>query len=267
MKQKIAIGIIALAVLSLFGFVLFRLIPKINSVNKKEFVGTGHPGWPPITWQNNDELIGAGPDLMKKISRDLGFVLVSRTMGPFDQTLKKMESGEADVYFGLYKTSDREPYMEFSEAYAVDPVAIFVKKGKEFSYERWNDLADKKGIGLVDVKYGESFSEFSNNLDILRSETPEQSFDVLNHGEADYFIYSLYAGQRVLSELGLDAEIVSLPNFLTSENLFIGISKKSPLVQYLPQINEEIRIYKNDGTIDGLIAKYRQQVIDHVRER
>jgi hypothetical protein len=64
MKQKIAIGIIALAVLSLFGFVLFRLIPKINSVNKKEFVGTGHPGWPPITWQNNDELIGAGPDLM-----------------------------------------------------------------------------------------------------------------------------------------------------------------------------------------------------------
>ena len=54
----------------------------------------------------------------------------------------------------------------------------------------------------------------------------------------------------------LSGQYESLPNYVSSENFYITISKKSQLNTYLTKINQILQKYKDDGTIENIIKKY-----------
>jgi polar amino acid transport system substrate-binding protein len=82
---------------------------------------------------------------------------------------------------------------------------------------------------------------------------------MVGSGKADYFIYSLYAGENQLKQNGQQSKFESLPKFVDEESFYITISKKSPFVKYLADINKGIEKYKADGTINKLIDQYKNQ--------
>jgi polar amino acid transport system substrate-binding protein len=223
-----------------------------------EAVASGHPEWPPIMYQNGDIIDGVGPVMVKKIFTDLGLEVSFPYSGAWDQVQAKARTGDVDVLVAAYKTSAREEYMEYSEPYTTDPIVLFVAKGKTFPFEKWDDLKGKKGVATVGDSYGQEFDNYSaSNLDLARATTTADAFGMVAHGTADYFIYSLYAGNVELKKEGAAAGFEALPKNVTEENFYITISKKSSFVKYMPQINALIEKYRADGTIDRILKEYK----------
>jgi len=253
-RRNVFLLIISILVVLLIGVTLVTFL----NTKKSDFVASGHPQWAPIMYQKNDSIVGAGPELVRKISEDLGFSISSKHEGSWDVVQDKMRTGDIDVIVAAYKTVERETYMDYSIPYTVDPVSLFVAKGQEFVSENWDELIEKKGVVTVGDSYGEKFDNFiKEKLNVREVVTPDEAFELLKNREADYFVYALYSGENYITTNNMTDEIVALPTQVSAENFYITISKKSVLNSYLPQINLLIKKYTMDGTIEKLIAKHR----------
>jgi ABC-type amino acid transport substrate-binding protein len=73
---------------------------------------------------------------------------------------------------------------------------------------------------------------------MTRVATPEEAFALVKDGKADYFIYSLYAGRKVINQDTLTGLVES--NVVSSQPFYIGISKKSPYAKYMKEINASL---------------------------
>jgi ABC-type amino acid transport substrate-binding protein len=89
--------------------------------------------------------------------------------------------------------------------------------------------------------------------------TSAEAFELVASGQADYLLYSLYAGDDYLKQTGGLAKFESLPTFVDEEKFYITISKRSRFVSYLPLINKRIAQYLADGTVAALIEQYKNK--------
>jgi polar amino acid transport system substrate-binding protein len=218
------------------------------------YIASGHPEWPPIMWKSGDQIIGVGPELLQLIANDLGIKIVSSYTGLWDEVQAKAKSGTVDLLVAAYKTQEREAYMDYSIPYTVDPIALFVKKGKALKYSQWSDLAGKRGVATVGDSYGQKFDDYiKSKLSVQRVKTATEAFDLVGKGKADYFIYALYSGEKAIIAGKMQGKFAPLEKYVAEENFYITISKKSQLAPQLPEINKLIEKYKNDGTIEKLI--------------
>ena len=228
---------------------------------KKEntsFVGSGHPAWAPIMYQDGNSIVGVGPDIVKKIFDELGLNISIEYTGTWDVVQEKARSGEVDLLVAAYKTAERETYMDYSVPYTVDPVSIFVKNGHSFPFNYWDELIGKRGVVTKGDSYGQAFDLFiKSKLTVTEVTTPDEAFNLLTNGDADYFVYAYYSGENYLAKNNLKEEIEVLPNNVSSENFYFTISKKSALVKYLPEINKILERYIADGTIKKAFEKYK----------
>jgi polar amino acid transport system substrate-binding protein len=221
---------------------------------------SGHPEWPPIMFQSGAVIDGAGAALVKKIFDDLQLRTAFPFSGTWDEVQAKARSGEVDVLVAAYKTTERLTYMLYSDPYTTDPIALYVPKGKAFPFDNLNMLIGKKGVAMVGDSYGQQFDDFAAaNLQLTRVTQASQGFDLIASGQADYFLYALYAGDDLLKKNGQASKFESLPRFVAEENFYITISQKSPFVIYLDDINKALAKYKADGTIAALIADYKNR--------
>ena len=234
--------------------------PTTPSTNKTTLIASGHPEWPPIMYRSGALIDGAGPALVKKIFDDLGVTVEFPQTGTWDEVQAKARTGEVDLLVAAYKTTEREGYMVYSVPYTTDPVSIFVARGKAFPFDSWEVLVSKKGIAMVGDSYGQAFDDFAAaRLQLRRVATSTEAFNLVSSGQADYLLYSLYAGDDYLKKTGAASQFESLPKVVNEENFYITISKKSPYVTYLPLLNQQLAKYKADGTIAALIAQYKNK--------
>lgn len=258
MKKTLKISSLLLIIASLT--LIFSACQKNEGDSDKTYIASGHPAWTPIMYKDGESVAGAGVEITTKVFDELGIKINSRYVGDWDLVQDKARTGDIDVIVAAYKTAERETYMDYSAPYTIDPVSIFVKKGEAFTFETWSDLINKQGVVTKGDSYGQDFDNFiKDSLSVTIVDTPNEAFDMLMNNQADYVVYALYSGEALIQNESLEDQIEILPSYVASENFYMTISKKSNLVQYLPQINELLGKYKADGTIDQIIQKYRQQ--------
>jgi len=244
----------------IFALVAGCLLLTGISQASETLIASGHPQYAPIMWKENNTIIGAGPELVRLLFKDLKVQVKSPYRGEWSKVQEEAAAGKIDVVVGLYMTEARKASFEFSNPFAKDPVVVFVAKGKAFPYSKWDDLIGKKGTTTVGDSFGQAFDRFlSEKLTVTRSEKVDQNFAKLLNGRADYFIYAMYSGIFEADRLGITDKVELLPKEVCVENFYIGISKKSPYVKYLPQINKKLDELIDNGTVDRLIEKYGAQ--------
>jgi polar amino acid transport system substrate-binding protein len=112
---------------------------------------------------------------------------------------------------------------------------------------------------MVGDSYGQEFDNFIEaKLSTERVDSADEAFRKVQNGEADYFVYALYSGEKAIMEKNMSNAIKIIPKYVANENFYITVSKKSDLSRLMPQINEMIEKYKNDGTVDALIEKNKE---------
>jgi polar amino acid transport system substrate-binding protein len=255
MNKKILIALVIILV-----FICVAYVFSTNNKQAKGLVASGHPAWSPIMYQDNNQIVGAGPEIVKKIFSELGIIVDSRYEGTWDVVQEKARSGVVDVLVAAYKTAERESYMVYSNPYTFDPIVLVVKKGNAFVYDKWEDLISKKGVVTIGDSYGQDFDNFvKEKLTPVKVATPGEAIGLLNKGEADYFVYALYSAQNFISENQLSEQVEIMPKNISSENFYLTISKKSPYVNLMPKVNDLLKKYTEDGTISRIIEQYNKK--------
>ena len=222
----------------------------VVSEQKPVVIISGHTHWSPaMSSDGKGNIVGFGPDATEMVLKEIGYNARSLDVGPWNVVQEKARTGEIDAIVALYKTKEREEYLDYSIPYMTDPIVLFFASGKNFTYNSKEDLIGKRGIATVGDSYGQEIDDFivEANLNMSRVATPQEAFHLLGEGKADYFIYSAYSGRSIIKESNLSGFEES--GVVSEELFYIGISKKSPLAKEMPRINASLEKMIKEGKI------------------
>lgn len=251
--------LLKLSLIVFSGVLLSVFMSRCASSNKNVPSGiisaSGHPEYPPIMWKDGNKIVGAAPDLCKKIFSELKVPFESNYRGSWDKVVEDAKEGRIDLVVAIYKNDERLQYFEFTEPITQDPVMAYVRKGKSFLLRKWEDLSGKKGIAPTGESFGEDFDNFiKQRLNVSRLPIND-AVKKLNDGDYDYMIAGKYPADIAARLTNCEDKIESLPFVLTFQSFYMAFSKKSKFVSLIPSINSKIRKSEVNNVMDQLIYK------------
>lgn len=182
-------------------------------------------------------------------------VKFSATLFPWKRTLSYLKTGEADLTFPLVQNEERSTYIAFTDVVMSEKSRVWFLAQREGGPIHWETVEDLKpfSIGVVSgYTHGEIFMQAikEGTLKTERCLSYEQGIKKLLHGRMDMLlgnesvIYSL-----IKAHPEWQGKLQFTPKFSCQHAYRIGISKKSPLVGLIPEINRVILKMKTDGAI------------------
>ncbi len=218
---------------------------------------SGHPDYPPVTWEENGAIVGAAAELAKQVFTELKVPFEIRATGPWKRVQENARSGQIDVITSAYINAERLEYMDYTVPFMKDPNVVFVWKGKAFPFTTWDDLIGKVGTANRGESYEEKFDTFAaEKLKIERVTQTVQNLQKLEAGRVDYFLSGLYPGLAVAAIEGYDDKIEALPTPVVTADFYMTFSKKSKYTYLIPQVNKIIERCKAKGLIDKWLKDY-----------
>lgn len=219
------------------------------------FVGTTFP----LILEKNfkGEIGGLGYDIAKKIALKLGHD-IKVEIYPFKRALKMVEQGEADVFIGPYKSTEREKFMRFNKyAFYQDPMVFYVKVDSDFQWN--NDLSSLKGkrIGLTrGWSYGTRFDQYKPNLDIETASTVKANFQKLLAGRIDLLISHPRSALQFIDTLRITDDVKMIIPPISINKGYYGFSKNKKMDNFLIQFDLEFNKMIDSGEIHQLSRQY-----------
>ena len=238
---------------------LFLWPVSIYADSCRSLVITGHPTYWPVAWETKGKIVGAAPEMVTAIAKDMGVKkVISKSFGSWAKAQEAAKTGDADIIFGIYKNDERLGYLNYVEhPFMRDPVVIAVKKGKAFPFEKWDDLKGKKGVTNEGESYGNEFDAFmGKNLNVVRAKGIGKAFKELLDEKADYMIVGLYPGRNEMKKLRIGSKVEFLQKELSSFDMYIAFSKKSKCYDMLKdKFAVKVKEYTEQGKVKQLLDK------------
>lgn len=229
-------------------------------------VVSGNPEYPPLLWQSSQapgQLVGAIPELLQEIAAPLGFRVEIRNIGSWARVQRQAAQGEIDLLAGAFQTPERQGYLDYVSPPMISlETSVWVPRHREFNYQGWPSLRDKKGCTLINNSFGALFDQYAMEyLDIDGVRSIEQSFLMARAGRVDYVLYERLQGQVKLARLELDDEFVTLGPVVSREGLFFAFPKRSPCNNSALREAFASRLAKlvEDGRVLELVSEYGQK--------
>ncbi|KXI30376.1 substrate-binding periplasmic protein [Paraglaciecola hydrolytica] len=195
---------------------------------------------------------GFAYDILQKIAQKQQIPYTVLPDLPWQRALKYAEDGQVDMIVSIYQSAERERYLEFSEPLFTNEVKIYVRKGREFNFNAFEDLKGKKGLFPAAGSYGDEFDTYAQNLDLEGKTTIADLFMYLSKGTADYAIQNENRASYYLTESGLDTKIVALANPLLNVSARLGYSRKSRCGGLLQKFKAEFQHMHATGELATL---------------
>jgi len=220
----------------------------------------GTTGWFPITYKNQEtqKAEGIANDLIVIIGERLGLPVDIDMNLPWKRILSNLTTGRLDLISAIYWTNEREKLYLYTIDYYTNEARVFVPKGKEFSFNRLEDLIGLTGGIPHGGSFGEHFDTFAkeHSLKFERSQAKQQLVKQLLMERTDYFIQDYVDATMYLKQNDLDDKVVALPHPVSTTTVHFAVSRQSPCLQLVPQINAIIDNAKQDGTLQTIIDNY-----------
>lgn len=222
------------------------------------FIVSGSPERPPFYWRQGEECLGAGRELVERALASVGMKATFQCDSPWERSLFDAKQGKVDALVGCIPSMERSRYLAFVEPLLTrTEIAVWVWKERSFPYYGWSDLIGKRGVAVRGDGSGEAFGAYAKsklNLDYVS--TPLEGLKKLEFGRAQFFLFSKYGGRLHLEKKGLDERIVSLEPAVAIENVYLAISKRSRLAEYLPHLETALYKLRAEGEFERLLKKY-----------
>jgi len=224
----------------------------------------GHPFYPPVSWVDDEKLIGLAPAVTQQLFAELGYTIQLRSGYNWKRCLLEVEQGNADIVVAAYRIPSRDQFLWFtSQPVIADPVALFINQNHRFPFKRLQDLRGKVAGLLLGDSFGEKFDYFlRHNNRIEYVSRNQQNFEKLARNRIDFMPIGLLSGELQSRKLGFHKQIVPLDYRVSTEFYFLAIGQKSGLKQHLPRLNQRLQEMHNDGTIQRFTEKYSLIYLD-----
>lgn len=213
--------------------------------------------WAPFSFHEDGNYDGIDLDVAREIGKRLGYEITVRPC-TFKRCLKEMELGLLDMQSGIARNPEREVYMAYAETpYHAVSVAFHVRRGEAGRLSRYEDLYSLRVGAVVASHYFERFNKDSSlekfevtseqmllpmlaagRIDTYVGTNPNAAYDILKRGYKDRIEEAAYSpGEEV--------------------PIYFAISRKSPNIDLLAEVNQAIQDIHGDGTMEQILDKYR----------
>ncbi|WP_432458924.1 substrate-binding periplasmic protein [Agarivorans sp. QJM3NY_25] len=218
----------------------------------------GHHDYPPWNWTSGSEIKGACAEVTKTLFANLGVDVDLTYVGPWKRCQSYIETGRVDINICSFINETRKSYSTFiATPMGFNEQAVFVNKSASFAFQNWQDLAGKKAGMVLGVSIGQRFDRYlKDNTNIERVTTYRQNFHKLFHQRVDFIPVGRFSGLAMLQAFGIKDDIVDLPTSIFTGNLYISMSKKSPYLYLLPEIEKQMQSDDYPVWVKSLLIKY-----------
>ncbi len=243
---------ILLLCLSLWPIAAFSQSPSIT------LKACGHHDYEPWNWQSDNQIKGVCAAVIKTLFAKLAVEVDLTYIGPWKRCQSYIKSGQADINICSFMNEERKTYSEFIDTpMGFNENAVFVKKGREFAFNSWDDLIGKKVGMVLGVSVGEKFDDFlEKNTSIEKVASYKQNFSKLLLERIDFIPIGRFAGLAMLQHLAMQEEIVALPKPIVTGKLYISMSKKSPYLHLLPKVEALMQQDSYNQWVETLLSQY-----------
>lgn len=222
-------------------------------------VHLGDSPWPPYTLGEVGQPAtgGIAVELARKVYGALG-IETRIELFPWKRVLKMAEFGKIDGPTLLMKTPERENYLAYTDAVLEARELLYYRTDRlgVFDWESFSDLK-KYTIGLVaGYTYGDAFMKAidEHGLKIERAVSSDVNFQKLYAGRIDLFLEDeVVAGAFFRTHDSWKEAFDFAANPVTVYDYYMAVSKKSPAIALLPELNQVIKKMKSDGSIKRLL--------------
>jgi len=181
---------------------------------------------------------------------------------PWRRALEMVKAGQAEGLLPGYKSPEREAFLLYlDEPLHVSRYSLFVRRGGEFPFESFADLAGKR----IGIERGHRFSPdfqaeaMAGRFAVEEVSSPEQSLRKLLAGRIDVYINNHDVVVHSARELGLLERITALPRAATQGSpSYLSISRAAAIddkAGLIRQLNQALREMWRDGTMERILAK------------
>lgn len=216
---------------------------------------------PPKAWREGTQTQGYIVDATREAFRRAG-VDLQLEAAPFKRAYAQAEAGEGWLT-GIFKTPDREKIFLFSEPVGVDEVILVVAKGREFAFEKAEDLKGKR-IGYQDgASYGTFFIETQKYFQGDADSNPRQRLQkllagrldaaIINPGEAALAYHMKALGEPMDKVTVLSKRVAVEPNYV-----IVARSQEAAAAPILLKVNAALKAMAADGALEKIMDIYRR---------
>ncbi|MFT3735948.1 MAG: transporter substrate-binding domain-containing protein [Rhodocyclaceae bacterium] len=223
----------------------------------RSVVVSADPEFPPFAWYDGKQLRGASVEIVTSILKQMQLPYEVRYVGPFVRLLQAARFGEVDIITELKDNPERRQFLDYAPtAMFRNPSSVFVRKGRAFHYESWEDLKGRRGGVTHGTRLGGGFDEFlASDLEIDKAPGIKENFRKLKADRIDYFVSPYYpAVSHLLAEKQEKDFIALQPNVAEAEN-FVGWSLRSPCLARLAEFDALLAKMQRTGEVQRHIDR------------
>ena len=223
----------------------------------------GADGWWPyyIVNQETKKLDGIAVRIVHKLFKDLNMKYeLPSSVTPWKRKLHLIEKGKVDIVSTIYHNDERAKKYKYSIPYAEDRIKVWVKHDKKFKFETINDLKGKSVLITRGSSYGKIFDEFKKkHLKEVPIKSVKNAFHAINRGgRADFMVTSYFDGMNAFETdvKDLKGKVVPLEHNISVNGVYFIGSKTSPCTDKFELINNKLKEYKANGTLEKITQEF-----------
>jgi len=238
-----------------YAFLAIILFPSIGQSGQQ--VVTAFSEFPPFKMVVDGKQTGIDVEILTEIAKRMDLTLSFKT-GTFENCLRMMERGEADLMTNLLRRSDREDYILYVQPRyrKVSDIIFYVRSDRRNLIRLYDDLTNLK----IGVKGGVKYAPmFDSDKDLIKVPAPDIATNLqkLVSGEIDTFLDTRTEGDYWIKTLGYDEKVSKAPfKFTFSDSTYMGISKKSPFAKRAKEFGKHLKHMIDKGLIQRIMDKY-----------
>ncbi len=241
---------------------LFVFSINLNASDCQFIRANGANGWEPFSHRDtNGKLSGIAVEVAEKVFSQLDIKLKFAAELPWKRQLISLENGSLDLIVAAYFNDERSKKFDYSDSYHIENIRVFVRRDRAFDLKNLHSLKGKFGLRPLGGIYGKQFDQFAaDNLRIEEYFDTESAMKRLYKGRNDYLVLALFDGLLSAKKYGFSYQIIPLPKNVAQLPIHFLLSKKSPCIDLVENINAKLTELKSTKFIKNLQEKYLRQV-------
>ncbi|MGS2716611.1 substrate-binding periplasmic protein [Eionea flava] len=216
--------------------------------------------WPPFMLgeEGEEATAGIGVDLMRAIFSRVDGATITIPLVPWKRALNSVKSGAMDGIPLLYKTAERESYMDFSDPLFPSQDLVWYSKNHFPNGLEWK-TADDFSPYRMGIVSGYSYSEeidkaiIDKKFAVTKVKNTHQLFTLLAGGRVDVAIANRVVGTSLIKKDVNNRHIIPMKKPIAEDDYYMAFSKKTSAKAFLSQVNKAIAELKAEGEIERIV--------------
>lgn len=251
MKSRFCIfaGLLPLVIVMTF------LFPILGQSSQQVVVAFSE--FPPYKMIVDGSHAGIDVEMLREIAKRMDLTLSFKD-ATFEECLRMMQRGEADLMTSLLRRPEREKYILYVQPrYRARSEKIFYVRMENRNLIRFYDDLKNLKIGVKGgVRYAPVFDN-DKGLNKIPAPDIETNLRRLVATEIDTFLGTRTEGDYWIKTLGYSDKVTKAPfTFTHSDSIYVGIAKKSPFASRAREFGKHLKYILDKGHIQKMVDQY-----------